>query len=141
MPQSFTLPKGERSLSKLFAFLSALSKEKAWKIEVAEYRKRRSDEQNSSLWGVAYPPITAATGVDAEDLHHIMCERYFGVIEYTLLGKNHTKPRRTTTRDESGRRSLLSTVEFMEFYAYVQRTFAEQGIYVPDPGEEMNDVA
>jgi hypothetical protein len=133
--QVFTLKKGERSLTNIISFLYALSREKAWRVEVREYRRNRSDEQNNSLWGLAYPPITKATGIDAEDLHHIMCELHFGAIEYEAFGKRHSKPRRTTTRDERGRRNVLSTVEFMDFYSFVQRKAAEFGVYVPDPGE------
>ena len=133
MNQDFILPHGK---GHLLAFLDRLPTEKKWRVTVGPYRKRRSLEQNSALWGVAYPAIREATGNDAEDLHTMFCGEYFGWVESEVLGKKKMKPRRTTTRDENGKRNLISTADFMDFYSFVQQKAAEFGIYVPDPNEQ-----
>jgi hypothetical protein len=58
-----------------------------------------------------------------------MCEKFFGTKE--ILGS--TKPIRTTTTDESGKRDVIPMDKFQEFYAMAQRIGAELGVYVPDP--------
>lgn len=139
MAETFVLQKGERSLSKLVAFLSALSSDKAWRVEISEYRRTRSNEQNNALWGVAYEAIRQASGNDPDDLHEWACGTYFGWVEREMFGQRKKKPRRTTTTDEHGRRSVLTTTEFMDFYSHIQRNMAEFGIYVPDPGELIDE--
>lgn len=140
--QTFILDRSvTRNLTRLLAFLSALPMDKAWKITVAEHRKTRSNEQNNALWGVAYVAIHEASGNDPEDMHEYFCGEYFGWVERSMFGQRKKRPRRTTTTDASGRRSVLTTIEFMDFYAFIQRRMAEHGIYVPDPNEEMSRAA
>lgn len=139
--ERFVLQKGERSLTKLVAFLSALSTERAWKVEISEYRRTRSDAQNNALWGVAYKAIREASGNDADEMHEYFCGRYFGWVDKDVFGLKKRRPRRTTTTDETGRRSVLSTTEFMDFYGFIQQHMAEFGIYVPDPNEVSHDAA
>lgn len=129
------LQKGERSLARLVAFISSLSKDRAWRIEVSEHRRTRSNEQNNALWGVAYEAIRQASGNDPDDMHEWFCGEYFGWVESDVFGSRKKKPRRTTTTDEHGRRKVLSTTEFVEFYSYIQRRMAEFGIFVADPGQ------
>jgi hypothetical protein len=141
MAEVFLLAKGDRSLTKLVGFLSSLAKGKAWKVEVSEHRRSRSNEQNNALWGVAYEAIRKASGNDPDDMHEWCCGEYFGWVESEIFGSRKKKPRRTTTKDEHGRRNVLSTTEFMDFYSHIQRRMAEYGIYVPDPGEVTDELA
>lgn len=134
--QQFVLAVGPRNLSKIVAFLSALSPTRPWKITVCEFRKERSDDQNSALWGVAYPPLMEFTGFTKEELHDHFCRAFFGEVEYEIMGMLRMKPRRTTTVDENGKKNKISTLEFMDFYAFVQQKGAEIGCYVPDPDPE-----
>lgn len=90
------------------------------------------------MWGVAYKAIREASGNDLDDMHEWACGEYFGWVEREMFGLRKKRPRRTTTTDEHGRRNVLSTVEFMDFYSFIQRRMAEYGIYVPDPGEMSN---
>lgn len=130
--QIFILPKDKAVLS---TFIDRLPMARKWKVTVDAYRRTRSNPQNNALWGVAYPAIKDATGNDPEDLHTMFCGDFFGWVEYDVLGQRKKKPRRTTTTDESGKRSVLTTLEFMDFYEHIQRKCAEFGVYVPSPGE------
>lgn len=137
MKQSFVLQRGERDLTKLVASLSALDKDKPWRITIEEARKERSDLQNRALWGVAYATLRDATGNDPEDLHAYFCGEYWGWVEYDVLGQTRKKPRRTTTRDEDGNRDVISTLHLSDFYSFIQQRAAETvGVYVPDPDPE-----
>ena len=130
--QTFILPTGKAAL---LDFIERLPMARKWKVVVSLYRKTRSNAQNNALWGVAYPTIRESTGNEAEDLHTTFCGEYFGWVDYVVMGHRRKRPRRTTTTDENGKRDVISTADFMDFYANVQRISAEFGVYVPDPGE------
>lgn len=49
------------------------------------------------------------------------------------MGRIKMKPFRTTTRDDKGKRDVISTLEMADFYAFIQRKSAENGFDVPDP--------
>jgi hypothetical protein len=133
MSEIFLLAKGDRSLSKLVGFLSSLAKEKSWKVEVSEYKRTRSNEQNAYLWGVCYQTILKhLPGWDADDIHEYFLGEYFGWETLEGLGRKRLRPIR--------RSSKLSTVEFSDFVGFIQRTMAERGVYVADPGE-VNELA
>lgn len=137
MKQTFVLhagdPERSRILANCAAFLGKLTAAKSWEVTIKLYRKTRSSEQNKALWGVAYPAIVAATGQEAEDWHAYFLGEWFGWQEYTLFGRKKVKPKRTTTTGFDGEPNTLSTVEFAEFYAFIQMRCAQNGIYVPDP--------
>ena len=108
-----------------------------FEVVIREHKKSRSLAQNSALFGIAYPPLMDYMGMrgdsDKEDLHAYFCGEYFGWVDYTILGKRKQRPRRTTTRDEDGKRNLLDTVAMADFYSFVQQRGAENGVDVPDP--------
>jgi hypothetical protein len=126
--QAFTLPESgrERIADNLRAFVMAAMPGKKLRVEVSEYRKRRSDDQNRALWGVAYKTLHDATGNDPEDLHEFFLGEFFGWEIRDVLGQKRKVPMR--------RSSKLSTVEFADFYAFIQRRSAETvGVFIPDP--------
>lgn len=126
--QTFVLPKSgrERIADNLRAFVMSALPGKELRVEVCEYRKRRSQDQNAALWGVAYKTLSDATGNDAEDLHTFFLGEWGGWEVITVMGQQRRVPKR--------RSSKLTTVEFSEFYAFIQQRAAETvGVYVPDP--------
>jgi hypothetical protein len=143
--QTFFLSKGERSLSKIVAFLSSLSKSRRWKLEISEDRCTRSVQQCRYLNGVAYKILGERTGYERDDISEYCCGRYFGwkTVKVPRTPNNpngiEDRPIRTTTTDENGNRSVLSTTEFMDYVAFVQRFAASKGIHIPDPNEELEE--
>ena len=128
MTQTFRLPKTdrERIADNLRAFVMSALPGKELRVEVCEYRKRRSHDQNAALWGVAYKTLSDATGNDPDDLHTFFLGEWGGWEMIQVMGQVRRVPKR--------RSSKLSTVEFSDFYAFIQQRAAETvGVYVPDP--------
>lgn len=126
--QTFVLPKSdrERIADNLRAFIMSALPGKELRVEVCEYRKRRSQDQNAALWGVAYKTLSDATGNAPEDLHTFFLGEWGGWETIQVMGQVRRVPKR--------RSSKLTTVEFGDFYAFIQQRSAETvGVYVPDP--------
>lgn len=129
MSQTFVLHKDstrERVLSNLVRFVQSLPDSKAWKVEIAQYARRRSDEQNRFLWGVVYPAFEQALeGWDKEDIHEFLLGEKFGWQRLEGMGRPKVKPIK--------RSSKLTKAEFAEYVDFVIRKGAEHGVYVPEP--------
>lgn len=126
--QIFILPKTDRQriADNLHSFVLSAMPGKELRVEVCEYRKRRSQDQNAALWGVAYKTLHDATGNDPDDLHTYFLGEWGGWETIDVMGQKRRVPIR--------RSSKLTTVEFAEFYAFIQQRSAETvGVYIPDP--------
>src|SRR3990167_6283674 len=122
--ERFTLRKGGQ-ITRLAAYVSALLREHDVSIVVKRHRDRRSDQQNRYLWGVVYPVILKhLEGWDAEDVHEFCLGEWSGWETLQGFGRKRLKPIK--------RSSKLTTTEFMDYVAHIQRTMADKGIYVPD---------
>ena len=123
-----------RTIAKLATFLESCLPGKRLRVTVEQYRRRRSDPQNSYLWAAVYPTIIRAGGEELggwtpEDLHEYFLGNWAGWETLEGFGKKRLRPMR--------RSSTLTTVEFNDFVASIQRKCAEHGWYVPDPNEEI----
>lgn len=128
MSQTFVLPKIDRTriADNLRDFVMNALPGKELRVEVCEYRKRRSDDQNKALWGLAYKILHDATGNDPDDLHTFFLGEHFGWEVIDVMGQKRRVPIK--------RSSKLTTVEFAEFFEFIQRRSAETvGVYIPDP--------
>lgn len=126
--QTFVLPRAgrERIADNLRSFVLSALPGREIRVEVCEYRKRRSDDQNKALWGLAYKLLHEATGHDVDDLHAFFLGEFFGWETIDVLGQKRRVPIK--------RSSKLTTVEFSEFFSFIQQRAAETvGIYIPDP--------
>ena len=121
-------PARERILANARQFLAMLGKDRSWQVEVSEWRKTRSSEQNRYLWGVAYARLAEATGQPADDWHEYMLGEHYGWETVEMFGRRKLRPMR--------RSSKLTTVEFAAHVEFIRARAAEFGIYIPDPTEE-----
>lgn len=132
--QSFVLPAtADRTdmLGRILRFAHALGTDKRWRVTFEPYVKRRSSSQNAYLWGVVYPTVIKGAnleGWDADDVHEFFLGEHFGWEYFEGLGRKKAKPVR--------RSSKLTTLEFMDYTAFIQKFMAEKGVYIPDPNEE-----
>lgn len=120
--------------------IEGLPYDKDWQIEISPYSESRSGAQNRSLFGVIYPQLMEFMGLsgerDKEDLHEYLCCEYFGSVEKEIMGKAIYRPKRTTTRDETGKRATLSKLEFSNFIDWIVRKGAEYGCQITMPRED-----
>lgn len=137
LPRQWLLPKllsRDRVAAQIATFVAALDAGRPYRVTVEEAKSTRNDEQNAALWGLAYKILEQETGNDPEDLHVYFCGEFWGWTEYVVMNQTRKRPRRTTTRNEDGKRDVVSKVEFAEFFSFIQRRSAETvGIYIPDP--------
>lgn len=142
MSQKYTLnangPERSQVLANAHAFIDRLPLRKSWVVEVKEYRKVRSNEQNAALFGVAYPILTDATGYTPDELHEAFCRRFFGSVDRDVMGQTVSRARRTTTTNEQGERDVMPAADFARFYDMVQMIGAEAGVDVPSPDPMWN---
>lgn len=132
--QTIQFRRGIRNFASLMGFLSAIPLTDEFQVIIGPIKKERSDLQNRALWGCAYKALRLATGNDPDDLHTYFCGEYFGWHEYEVMGATRKRPIRTTTKDENGKRDVITTMQLSDFYAFIQQRSAETvGIYVPDP--------
>lgn len=132
----FFLPKlkdRRQSIDRLLDRIMNLPMERVWRVTIEEAKPMRSDAQNNALWGVAYKAIREQTGNEKDALHEYFCGEYFGWTEARIFGQRRKRPLRTTTTDQAGRRSVMSTRDFGDFYAFIQQRMADNDIQVPDP--------
>jgi hypothetical protein len=122
-------------LARFVAFLQA----QALPLDVtcAPHKATRSNEQNALLFGVVYPPIADAMGYEVADIHEYMLGAHFGWVDKKVpkTPRNpegmESRPFRTTTTDENGKRNVLKKDEFSRFLDTVERIAAKAGVFVP----------
>lgn len=116
------------------SFVGRLPENKAWRIVIEPYRRKRSRKQRNSLFGVAYKAIMEATGLEGdkekEQLHSNFCGDFFGWAHGPL---GQPRPLRTTTVDQDGNPNEIDRKTAIRMYQFIQRTAAEYNIDVPDP--------
>lgn len=124
-----------RVLANATAFLAQLSDAQSWRIEVKQYRRPRSCEANAYYFGCVLPTIVRELGHTSDDWHEMFCGEYFGWRHVEIGARSISRPIRTTTTDESGRRDVLDTQRFWQFAGFAIQQAAAAGVYVPGPNE------
>lgn len=125
----------EAELTRYCAFLQ--SQALPLDVTCSPHKATRSSEQNALLFGVVYPPIAEAMGYTVEDIHEYMLGSHFGWVDVKVpkTPRNpagiESRPFRTTTRDENGKRNVLKKDEFSRFIATVDRIAAKAGVFIP----------
>lgn len=111
-------------------------------VSAEKWKEGRSSAQNRYLFGVAYPPIAEAMGYTVEDIHEYCLGTAYGWVDKRApkTPRNpeglESKPFRTTTTDDQGKRKLLSKKEFSDFVDHVERVAAKAGAFIPAKWED-----
>jgi hypothetical protein len=138
------VPEGDRRRSddirRVVHELEALSENKTWKVSVEEYKAERSNPQNNYYWGVVIEMICSETGFEGEEMHEYLCGLRWGWKDKRVpkTPRNpeglESIPRRTTTTNEDGKRSVLNKIQFEEFIDFARRFAATKlDLFIPDP--------
>ncbi|MGH8032713.1 MAG: hypothetical protein ACREO8_10205 [Luteimonas sp.] len=108
-------------------------------LSCSPLKNSRSSQQNRYLFGVCYPPIAEAMGYAVADIHEYMLGRHFGWVDVRVPKTPRSpegiasRPFRTTTTNEHGKRSLLSKPEFARFVDTVDRIAVAAGVLIAEP--------
>lgn len=126
-------PLREHDMDRALQMLMGLAKDRGYRVQCEEIKKKRSLAQNAYLWGVCYPTILekggeTLAGWSSNDLHEYFLGEHYGWEVIEGFGRKRMKPLK--------RSSKLSVGEFMQFVDSIQRKAAELGIYIPNPDEE-----
>jgi hypothetical protein len=141
MPE-FILPKGsrERAMPLAHTVLAGLDELVAWRVTIEPIKSSRTLSQNAYLFGVCYPAMSERSGYETAELHEYLLGEFYGWVDKRVPKKpsnprgKESVPRRTTTRNEKGKRAVLSTKEFADYVEFVQRFAAEKlMLVIPDP--------
>jgi hypothetical protein len=113
--------------------VQGLSPDKTWAIEVTEWKKPRTNQQNAFLWGVAYPAILegggeALAGWTRDDLHEYFLGECFGWETLEGFGRKRMRPLK--------RSSALTKQEFSEYLNFLEGRCMDMGITIPEPHYE-----
>ncbi len=122
----------EGAIQRIATILGGLAMEKAWRVTVEAHRPKRSTQQNRYLWGVVYPAILESGNLEgwtAEEVHDYCLGEHFGWETVEGLGRKRIRPIKRSAK--------LTTPEFQDFIAFIQRRMAEHGIFIPDPDQEF----
>lgn len=139
---SFILPTHGRDKALRLAqvALSGLDEGVAWQVTIEPLKSPRTLSQNAYLWGVCYPLMSERSGYETTELHEYLLGEFYGWVDKRVPKKpsnpqgKESVPRRTTTTDEKGKRSVLSTTEFAQYIDFIQRFAAEKlMLVIPDP--------
>ena len=114
--------------------VQGLSSDKTWAIEITEWKKPRTNQQNAFLWGVAYPAILegggeALAGWTRDDLHEYFLGECFGWETLEGFGRKRTRPLK--------RSSALTKQEFSEYLTFLENRCMDMGIVIPEPSYEQ----
>ena len=128
----------EQTADKTARLIASLHKEFAVEVEIKRHAKKRSPEANAYLWGVCYPLLSDASGYEKEELHYVMCCKFFGTKVVEVMGERYERPVRTTTTNEDGELEWLDSATFAQFVDFVIREGAlwyDVAIPPPSPKE------
>ena len=127
----------QQQLDRAYTFAKSLLAQGPVDWACEKWKPTRSNEQNALLFGAVYPPIAEAMGYEVEAIHEYMLGRHFGWVDHKVpkTPRNpdgiESRPFRTTTRNEHGKRSVLKSDEFSRFLETVERIAAQAGVFVP----------
>jgi hypothetical protein len=113
--------------------VSNLDPLKTWAVEVTEWKKPRTNQQNKFLWGVCYPCILegggeALRGWTRDDLHDYFLGECFGWETLEGFGRKRLRPLK--------RSSALNKQEFSDYLLFLETKCLDMGIVIPEPSYE-----
>jgi hypothetical protein len=111
--------------------VQGLAPDRAWSVEVAEWKKPRTNQQNAYLWGVVYPMVLEAggealAGWTRDDLHEYFLGEVWGWETLEGFGKKRLRPLKRTSR--------MTQTEFTEYLHGIENRLMDLGIGpLPEP--------
>lgn len=109
-------------------YIDELDPNRKWKVEITEYRKQRSTEQNAFLHGVPLKILSDHTGYTLDEIREYLAGEFMGWEEYEVFGKKKVRPIKSS--------SQMDTSEMTKFIEYIQWWASSTlNIRIPSPNE------
>ncbi len=111
--------------------VQGLAPDRVWAVEVSEWKKPRTNQQNAYLWGVVYPMVLEAggealAGWTRDDLHEYFLGEVWGWETLEGFGKKRLRPLKRTSR--------MTAAEFTEYLHGIENRLMDLGIGpLPEP--------
>ena len=105
---------------------------RAWLVQVKQYQRRRTLNQNSFLHAVPLKLICEHTGYEIDDMKQWLMGTAFGWEEYEIMGAHRKRPRLGT--------SDLTAEQFNWFLEWLEQWSSQElGLILPKPNEVIED--
>lgn len=119
----------ERDLERWVAFLRA--QELPLEVTAEPWKDPRKLTANAFLWRFIYGPLVDVAGYSDIEWHDWFCIQHFGGVPHTKIdGSIEIRPRRTTTKNEYGKRDVLKGEPFNKFLIFVESECAKRGVFI-----------
>lgn len=107
-------------------------------VQCEPWKQPRTLPQNAYLWAAVYAPLTERAGFSPEEWHEHFCGEHFGWLHSVKpSGESVSVPKRTTTRNEHGKRDVLKGKAFADFVTFVESECAKRGVFVVEQWKEV----
>lgn len=103
---------------------------RAWVVEIKEYRKKRSLDQNAYIHAVPLKILAEHTGYEIEELKEYLCGEFSGWQEREVFGKKKVRPKLRTSDMDS--QQMTQFIEFLIWFGS-----DKLGLTIPYPNEEQ----
>jgi hypothetical protein len=106
-------------------------------VQCDKWTAPRTLPQNAYLWSAVYAPLVERAGFSPEEWHEHFCGEFFGWLHQVKpSGESVSVPKRTTTRNEHGKRDVLKGQPFSDFVTFVESECAKRGVFVVEQWEQ-----
>jgi hypothetical protein len=109
-------------------YIDELDPNKKWRVTIAEYRKKRSNEQNAYIHAVPLKIIGDHTGYTLDDMKEYLCGEFLGWEDYVVMGKTLQRPIKSTSQMSS--KEMTDFIDFMIWFGS-----STLNLRIPSPNE------
>lgn len=109
-------------------YIDELDPNRKWRVEIKEYRKQRSNEQNAYIHAVPFALICEHTGYTIDDMKEYLCGEFTGWETYEVMGKKKQRPIQTTSQMDT--RVMTNFIDWLQWWAS-----STLNLRIPSPNE------
>ena len=112
--------------------IDELPDNRTYVVQVKQYQRRRTLEQNSFLHAVPLRLIVDHTGMEMDDIKTYLMGKAFGTKEIEIAGETISRPLKGT--------SDLNAEQFNWFLEWIEQWSSQElGLIIPKPNEVIED--
>ena len=109
-------------------YIDGLDPNRKWKVEICEFRKKRSNEQNSYIHAVPLKIIGDHVGETLDDIKEYLAGEFLGWEDYEVMGRKKSRPIKTTSQMNT--KEMTDFIDFMIWFGS-----STLNLRIPSPNE------